>query len=150
MPATVTPEQLPPEPITQAEQPVPAGVPGRRPASKTEVLLSVVPGLGHVVRGEWAPGCSCSPLGFTVSLALLARPRSARSHRPAPGGRAGGGGPLALRRCLLWGWPPRHGGPSRAAQALHGDSKCRSRRGTRKNRWRGRMAVMLLLYWSRW
>ena len=74
MPATVTPEQLPPEPITQTAEPVPAGVPGRRPATQTEVLLSVVPGLGHMVRGEWVAGMLLLLLwGFTVSLAFLTR-----------------------------------------------------------------------------
>ena len=43
MPATVTPEQMPPEPIAQTATPA-AGLPGRAPATPAHVAMSVVPG----------------------------------------------------------------------------------------------------------
>src|SRR3954447_20599263 len=107
MPATVTPEQLPPEPITQSAAPVPAGVSGRRPATRMEVLLSVVPGLGHLVRGEWVPGMILLlGWGITLSLAFLTRARIAGvfTARRMPVDALVAVATLVVAALLLWGW----------------------------------------------
>src|SRR5213083_1207901 len=107
MPATVTPEQLPPEPITQPAEAAPAGAPGRRPATQTEVLLSVVPGLGHLVRGEWVPGMILLLLwGFTLSLAFLTRTKIAAifTARRLPVDALVAVVTLAVTALILWGW----------------------------------------------
>jgi peptide/nickel transport system permease protein len=73
MPATVTPEQLPPEPIAQTATPA-AGMPGRAPVAPLHVAASVIPGLGHMLRGEWIPGMMLFlAWAFTLSVAFLTR-----------------------------------------------------------------------------
>jgi hypothetical protein len=68
MPATVTPEQMAPEPISQTATPA-SGMPGRQPATPAQVALSIVPGLGHFARGEWIAGMALFlAWGFTLSL----------------------------------------------------------------------------------
>ncbi|HEV7589976.1 MAG TPA: hypothetical protein VGO40_17805, partial [Longimicrobium sp.] len=152
MPATVTPEQLPPEPITQPAAPVPAGVRVRRPATRTEVLLSVVPGLGHLVRGEWVPGMLLLlAWGFTLSLAFLTRAKIAAvfTARRLPADGLVAVATLAVTALLLWGWAFRDlAVKSRRQKRLHGDSQWSiAARHFRKNRLAiAGLGVMLLLY----
>src|SRR3954471_21269276 len=152
MPATVTPEQLPPEPITQSAAPGPAGVSGRRPATTTEVLLSVVPGLGHLVRGEWVPGMLLLlGWGFTLSLAFLTRARigAVFTARRLPVDALVAVVTLALTALLLWAWAFRDlATKSRRPRRLHGDSQWSiAARHFRKNRLAiAGLVVMLLLY----
>ena len=152
MPATVTPEQLPPEPITQPAVPVPAGIPGRRPATQTEVLLSAVPGLGHLVRGEWVPGMLLLfGWGFTLSLAFLTRAKigAVFTARRLPIDALVAVATLAVTALLLWAWAFRDlAVKSRRQKRLHGDSQWSiAARHFRKNRLAiAGLAVMLLLY----
>ncbi|SOD02045.1 ABC-type dipeptide/oligopeptide/nickel transport system, permease component [bacterium JGI 053] len=152
MPATVTPEQLPPEPITQPAGPVPAGVSGRRPATTTEVLLSIVPGLGHLVRGEWVPGMLLLlGWGFTLSLAFLTRAKigAVFTARRMPIDAVVAVVTLVVTALLLWGWAFRDlAVKSRRQKRLHGDSQWSiAARHFRKNRLAiAGLVVMLLLY----
>jgi peptide/nickel transport system permease protein len=152
MPATVTPEQLPPEPITHPAEAAPAGVPGRRPATRTEVLLSVVPGLGHLVRGEWVAGMILLLLwGFTLSLAFLTRAKigAVFTARRLPVDALVAVVTLAVTALLLWGWAFRDlATKSRRPKRMHGDSQWSiAARHFRKNRLAiAGLVVMLLLY----
>jgi peptide/nickel transport system permease protein len=152
MPATVTPEQLPPEPVTQSAQPAPAGISGRRPASRNEVLLSVVPGLGHLVRGEWVPGMVLLLLwGFTLSLAFITRVKigAVFSARRLPVDALVAVATLVVTALLLWFWAFRDlAVKSHRPRRLHGDSQWSiAARHFRKNRLAiAGLVVMLLLY----
>jgi len=152
MPATVTPEQLPPEPITQPAEAPPAGVPGRRPATRTEVMLSIVPGLGHLVRGEWVPGMLLLLMwGITLSLAFLSRARigAVFTARRLPVDALVAVVTLVLTALFLWAWAFRDlATKSRRPRRLHGDSQWSiAARHFRKNRLAlAGLAVMLLLY----
>src|ERR1700741_500368 len=138
MPATVTPEQLPPEPITQTATPA-AGMPGRRPATGREVALSIVPGLGHLARGEWIPGMLLLlGWGFTLSVAFFTRARigTLLTARRVPVDAVLAVATLAVMALLLWGWAFRDlAVKSRQPKRLHGDSQWSiAARHFRKNR----------------
>lgn len=151
MPATVTPEQLPPEPITQTATPA-AGMPGRKPATRTEVLLSVVPGLGHLVRGEWIAGMMLFlGWGFTLSVLFFTRARigAVFTARRIPIDGVVAIVTLVVMALLLWGWAFRDlAVKSRRPRRLHGDSQWSiAARHFRKNKLAiGGLVVMLLLY----
>ena len=151
MPATVTPEQLPPEPITRTATPA-AGMPGRRPATSTEVWLSVVPGLGHLVRGEWLAGMTLLlGWGFTLSVAFFTRARIAAvfGARRIPADGVFAVVTLGVMALLLWGWAFRDlAVKSRRPRRLHGDSQWSiAARHFRKNKLAiAGLTVMLLLY----
>jgi peptide/nickel transport system permease protein len=151
MPATVTPEQLPPEPIVQTA-PAPTGMPGRRPATPGEVALSVLPGLGHLVRGEWIPGMMLLlGWGFTLSVAFFTRARigTLLGGRRVPVDAVLAVATLVVMALLLWGWAFRDlAVKSRRPRRLHGDSQWSiAARHFRKNRLAiAGLTVMLLLY----
>ncbi|HEX2203566.1 MAG TPA: oligopeptide ABC transporter permease [Longimicrobium sp.] len=69
-------ESLPPEPITQTASPA-AGAAGRKAATPLELLASIpLPGLGHLLRGEWRIGMSLVLWwGVLLGLAFLSLER---------------------------------------------------------------------------
>jgi peptide/nickel transport system permease protein len=153
MPVTVPPpEQTPPEPITSAAVLSAGTRAGRRPATSREVALSIVPGLGHFVRGEWVPGMVLFfSWCFTLSVAYLTRPRIggvfAARHTPADGVVAVA--TLAAMALLIWGWAFYDlAVRSRRQGREHGDSQWSiAARHFRKNKLAiAGLVVMILLY----
>jgi peptide/nickel transport system permease protein len=151
MPATVTPEQMAPEPISQTATPA-AGVRGRRPATPLQVALSVLPGLGHMVRGEWIAGMLLFlGWGFTLSLFYLSRVKIGEvfSARRTPIDGVVAVVTLTLLAALIWGWAFYDlAVRSKRARRLHGDSQWSiAARHFKKNRLAiAGMLVMILLY----
>src|SRR3954454_4263594 len=152
MQATVTPEQLPPEPVTQPEPPAPGGRQPRRPATSGQVLASVIPGLGHLLRGEVSTGLVLLlSWAFTLAVAFLTRTRiaavfSAR-HLPADGVVAVA--TLVVLALLIWAWAFWDlAVRSRRPIRRHGDSQWAiAMRHFRKTRLAmPGLAVMILLY----
>src|ERR1700741_1483909 len=75
MPASPAVESLPPEPIAQTATPA-AGRRGRAPARPAPSAL--LPGLGHLLRGEWRVGMTLLlSWGFLLALSFLSRTRLA-------------------------------------------------------------------------
>src|SRR4051812_15433961 len=108
MQATVTPEQLPPEPVTQPEPPAPkGGRQPRRPATSGEVLASIIPGLGHLLRGEVSAGLVLLLSWiFTLGVAFLTRARIAAvfSARRVPADGLVAVATLVVLALLIWAW----------------------------------------------
>jgi peptide/nickel transport system permease protein len=151
MPATVTPEQMAPEPISQTATPA-AGARGRRPATPLQVALSVLPGLGHMVRGEWIAGMMLFlGWGFTLSLFYLSRAKIGEvfSARRTPVDGVVAVVTLTLLAALIWGWAIYDlAVRSKRARRLHGDSQWSiAARHFKKNKLAiAGMLVMILLY----
>jgi peptide/nickel transport system permease protein len=151
MPATVTPEQMPPEPIVQTAAPA-AGLPGRQPATPLQVALSVVPGLGHFARGEWTLGMTLFfAWCFTLSLAYLSRGRTQAvfTARRMPIDGLVAVITLGLMALLVWGWAFYDlAARSRRARRQFGDSQWSiAARHFKKNKLAiGGLIVMVLLY----
>lgn len=151
MPATVTPEQMPPEPIAQTATPA-AGLPGRAPATPAQVAMSVVPGLGHFARGEWLPGMMLFfAWGFTLSLAYLTRAKIAAvfTGRRVPVDGVVAVVTLTAMALAIWGWAFYDlAVRSRRQRRLHGDGQWSiAARHFRKNKLAmAGLAVMILLY----
>jgi len=151
MPATVTPEQMPPEPIAQTAAPA-AGRAGRQPATPLQVALSLIPGLGHFARGEWILGMTLFfAWCFTLSLAYLSR---ARTQAVFTGRRIPADGlvaviTLGLMAILVWGWAFYDlAVRSRRERRQFGDSQWSiAARHFKKNKLAiGGLVVMVLLY----
>jgi len=151
MPATVTPEQMPPEPIAQTATPA-AGLPGRAPATPAQVAMSVVPGLGHFARGEWLPGMMLFfAWGFTLSLAYLTRAKISAvfGGRRVPVDGVVAVVALTAMALAIWGWAFYDlAVRSKRQRRLHGDGQWSiAARHFRKNKLAmAGLAVMILLY----
>ncbi|HYJ78393.1 MAG TPA: oligopeptide ABC transporter permease [Longimicrobiaceae bacterium] len=145
-------ESLPPEPIAQTAQP-PAGRRGRTPARPGELVASaLLPGLGHLRRGEWRVGMTLVlSWGFLLALAFVSSGRidAIGAMRRVPPDVYVAVAGLAALLLGVWGWglydlTVRAKRPVR----LHGDSQWSiAARHFRRNRLAmAGLAVMVVLY----
>ncbi|HEX8695316.1 MAG TPA: oligopeptide ABC transporter permease [Longimicrobium sp.] len=145
-------EALPPEPIQQTAPPA-AGLKGRAPTTPAHYAASaLLPGLGHLLRGEWRLGMTLLiSWGILLGLLFLSWSRivGMRALRRVPVDMYVAVASLAALLLVVWGWAlydltVRAKRPKR----LHGDSQWSiAARHFRKNRLAmAGLAVMLLLY----
>lgn len=145
-------ESLPPEPITQTASPA-AGAAGRKRATPLELVASVfLPGLGHLLRGEWRVGMTLLfSWGFLLGLAFLSmeRLRTMSQLRRVPADLYLAIATLAVLLLATIAWAlydllVR----AKRPRKLHGDSQWSiAARHFRKNRLAmAGLAVMVILY----
>ena len=147
-------ESAPPEPVSRAGAATPAGGVGRRPgATPGQVGLSaVLPGSGHLVRGEWLIGMGLLlSWGALLGLAFLSAQEAGEllAARRRAVDMIVALATLVLLLAGIWGWGlydliVR----SRRTPKLHGDSQWAiAARHFRRNRMAmGGLIVMLILY----
>ncbi len=149
-------EAAPPEPRSDEGAPLAGGVAGGRrgrvPATASQIALSVLPGAGHLARGEWIPGMLLLfGFGTTLGLAWLAWSRVAEvfTARRLPIDGLVAVASLSLLLLGIWGWAVYDlAVRSRRTKRLHGDSQWAiAARQFRRNRMAmAGLIIMLLLY----
>src|SRR3712207_3358149 len=108
MQASPNVEALPPEPIQQTAPPAAGARAGRRRAKPLELVLSaILPGAGHVVRGEWRLGMTLLiSWGVALGLAFLSveRIQEMKAMRRVPVDTYVGVPSLAVIVLDIWVW----------------------------------------------
>jgi peptide/nickel transport system permease protein len=149
-------ESTAPEPMSGAPMPAPGGAPGRGGrgrASGGQLLLSaLLPGAGHILRGEWVRGVSLLlPWGVLLGVLYLSwgRIEEVFTARRVPVDGVVAVVTLAVLLLMVWGWA-LYDLRVRAARPVrrHGDSQWAiAGRHFRRNRIAmAGLVVMLLLY----